>query len=120
MICDQCTTPVPKGEHHDHNGRHLCEDCYLDAVAAPRFCDPWADFNAKSFAQNNPETALTPGQEKILQLLKETGGADPGLLMERLKDEISPGDGQRECAALHRMGKITIENRNGTPFLKPA
>ncbi len=117
MNCANCNISILNGEDHEHNKKTLCEDCYIDALSPTKFCDPWASFNAKSFALNNPESALTDNQKKIMHVLKETGGTDPDVLMEKLRDQISPADGERECAALHRMGKISIENRDGTVFI---
>ncbi len=117
MNCGVCNIAIPKGEDHEHNKKNLCEDCYIDVMSPAKFCDPWASFNAKSFALNNPETALTDNQKKIMHVLEDTGGTDPNVLMERLRGQVSPEDGERECAALHRMGKISIENIDGTIFI---
>ncbi len=40
------------------------------------------------------------------------------ILIDKLKNQISTEDGERECAALHRMGKITIENYDEKIILK--
>ena len=87
-------------------------------MSPAKFCDPWATYTAQSFAANNPGTALTENQRKIIQVLKETGGADPIVLTEKLKGQVSPEDGERECAALHRMGKISFENKGGSVFIR--
>jgi hypothetical protein len=117
MECYKCKAVIPNGEEREHKGEMFCEDCYIDILSPVKFCDPWASFNAQSFAKNNPEAALTDDQKKIIQVLKETGGTGPDVLMERLKGQVSPEDGERSCASLHRMGKISIENRNGTVFI---
>jgi len=117
MKCDHCEAIIPEGEDSKHNNKILCEDCYMDALSPAKFCDPWAAYSAESFARNNPEGALTDNQKKIMHLLEETGGTDPFDLMEKLRDQISPEDGERECAALHRMGKISIKNKGGTVFI---
>lgn len=119
MNCEKCTVAIPEGEDHKHNNKIFCEDCYIDIISPVKFCDPWAAFNAKSFALNNPEGALTEKQRKIMHVLEETGGTNPDVLMDRLRGKVSPEDGERECAALHRMGKISIENKNGTVFISP-
>lgn len=118
MICSNCNIAIPEGENHEHNNKILCEDCYIEILSPAKFCDPWATYNAQSFAANNPETALTNNQNKILRVLEETEGCDPNVLIERLGDQVSPVDGERECAALHRMGKISIENRDGSVFIR--
>lgn len=115
--CLKCKAVIPNREEREHKGEMFCEDCYIEAISPAKFCDPWASFNAQSFAKNNPEATLTNDQRKIIKALKETGGAGPDVLMERLKGQVSPDVGERSCAALHRMGKISIENRNGTVFI---
>jgi len=32
MLCDQCKTTMAPGEEREHNGRLLCEDCFIDTV----------------------------------------------------------------------------------------
>jgi len=111
MKCQKCACDITDGEERAHNHEVLCEDCYIDVLSPVKFCDPLADYTAKSFALHNPDMDISENQSKILEVLKETGGADPIVLMEKLKGQMSPEDGERDCAALHRMGKIKIENR---------
>lgn len=117
MKCDKCGTALKEGDDHRHNDKILCEDCYMDALSPAKFCDPWATYSAESFARNNPEGALTVNQLIILEALKKTGGTDALGLMAELAGRISPEDGERECAALHRMGKISIQNKDGGAFI---
>lgn len=119
MKCDKCKIDIADEEEREHKNQTLCEDCYMDVLSPTAFCDPWATYMAQSFAANNPETTLTDNQKIIMRVLKETGETDPAVLMERLKGHISPEDGERECATLHRMGKISIENRNGSVVTRP-
>ncbi len=117
MECFKCNAAIPDGEEREHKEVILCEDCYIDVLSPAKFCDPWASFNAESFAKNNPETTLTDSQKKIIRVLEETGGAEPDVLMENLRGQVSPEEGERSCAALHRMGKISIKNENGAVFI---
>ncbi|VVS95608.1 hypothetical protein [Desulfoluna spongiiphila] len=117
MECRKCNALIPQGEEREHNKEILCEDCYIDVLSPAAFCDPWATYNAESFNKRNPETAFTDSQLKILNTLKESGGLDPDGLADRLTDHMSRQDGERECAALHRMGKISIESKNGSVFI---
>lgn len=117
MECKKCKTVIPRGEEREHNSELLCEDCYIDVLSPATFCDPWATYNAVSFYKNNPVTAYTDNQKKILNVLKENGGLDADVLAGSLQGQMSREDGERECAALHRMGKISFENRNGSIFI---
>ncbi len=117
MECSKCKAGIPKGEEREHKKEVLCEDCYIDVLSPAKFCDPWATFNAKSFPANSHESALTDNQKKIIRVLEETGGTTPDVLTERLKGQVSQEDGERECAALHRIGIISIKSRNGSAFI---
>lgn len=117
MECKKCRAVIPRGEERNHKNEVLCEDCYVDALSPAAFCDPWATYNADAFYKNSPEPALAENQKMILKELRKTGGLDANELAERLKDHISREDGERECATLHRMGKIVFENRGGSVFV---
>lgn len=118
MNCNKCDVIISIGEEREHNHQIVCEDCYIDAIAPAKFCDPWADYMAKSCVNTNPYMELTTNQSLIINVLKEYDGLDPISLMEKLKGQIAPEDGERDCAALHRMGKISIENNDGSVCIK--
>ena len=118
MKCTKCGAAISTGDEREHNGEPLCEDCYIDVLSPARFCDPWADYAAKSHMDNNPETILNANQALIVKVIEEKGEVDPLTLMDILRDEISPEDGERECAALNRMGKIAIENQDGAVCIR--
>lgn len=71
MKCAGCGNAIPSGEAREHAGRTLCEDCYLDAVATPRACDPWAVYSAGKMASGGH--TLTADQQGIYDLLKTRG-----------------------------------------------
>jgi hypothetical protein len=120
MECAKCKDKIDEGDEREFNSEILCEDCYIDVLSPAKFCDPWADYTAKSFLKNNPNTELSQNQVLIMDTLRDHGDVDPLFLIERLKDKISPEDGERECAALHRMGKILIQNNDGNVIIKLA
>ena len=95
-------------------GQVLCEDCYMDALSPARACDPWAVHTAKSLAKDESDLTLT--QKKILDLLRETGGIEPGILAKTL--QIRPSDLEREIAALRHMEKVRGELRQGKKVLR--
>ena len=116
LKCDQCEKPIDSEEAREHNGRTLCEDCYMDALSPTRTCDPWAVYTAKSEVQRGGTGAtLTATQEKILRILEETGGIEPGGLMERIG--LPPADFEREIAALRHMEKLRAEMRDGVKVI---
>lgn len=112
MKCDKCEKPIDSEEAREHSGRTLCEDCYMDALSPARACDPWAVYTAKStLASGGTGAALTATQERILQILEETGGVEPDELRERIG--LPPADFEREIAALRHMEKLRAEMRDG-------
>lgn len=117
MKCEKCGDAIETGEDREHHGRILCEDCYMDALSPARACDPWAVHSAKSFTNKGgkgPE--VNPIQARILDILKETGGVEPRVLVERLS--IKPSDLEREIAALRHMEKVRGELRQGKRIIR--
>lgn len=112
MNCTTCQTPIAEGDERDHQEKTLCEDCYMEALSPPRFCDPWADYAAKSALKNNISMDLNSNQVNILALVKACGEVSPMDLIDKLKAKIPPQDVEGECAALKRMGKISIQRKN--------
>lgn len=116
MRCDRCKENVAKGEERELHGQNLCEDCYIDALAPAKACDPWAVYSAKSFAKEDGSgIEVTGTQSKILRLLLEAGGAEPRTISERL--QIKSSDLERELATLRHMEKIRAELREGKKYI---
>lgn len=116
MKCDQCSQTIEPEDAREHFGRHLCEDCYMDALSPAKTCDPWAVHSAQSFAKfKDGVLELNEIQQQILLILKETGGAEPAVIAHRL--QINPVDLEREVAALRHMEKLKGELRDGKKFL---
>jgi len=111
MECEKCNAVIEPGEEREHYGQVLCEDCYMDALSPAKACDPWAVYSAKSLKEQTGATQLNPIQEKILDILEETGGVEPKVLVERLR--IRPQDLEREIAALRHMEQVRGELRGG-------
>ena len=116
MRCDRCKEVVEKGEERELHGQALCEDCFMDALSPARACDPWAVHSAKSFLKNaGPGLEINETQAKILRILEETGGAELGIISERL--HLKPSDLEREIASLRHMEKVRGELREGKKVL---
>ena len=113
MKCDKCNENIETGEERELHGQTICEDCYIESLSPAKACDPWAVYSAKSFSENGE---LTEIQSKILQILKETGGIEAGLLSERLQLKIS--DLEKEIATLRHMEKVRGEIREGKKIVR--
>ncbi|MFA6499203.1 MAG: hypothetical protein WC256_07670 [Desulfurivibrionaceae bacterium] len=104
MNCDRCQQAMASGEEAMLHGQALCEDCYMDAFSPARTCDPWAVRSAKHCTNSEGSATESAVQEKILAILRETGGTSIGVLAEQL--DLKPADIQREIAALRHMEKV--------------
>ena len=119
MQCDRCQATIPVGEENDHLKRSLCEDCYMDALSPVRTCDPWAVHSAKNLeSMAGGQTILTDLQERILGILKETGGLERHELAIRVGGGFSDADLTREFAPLRHMEKARAEKRGDKIFLR--
>jgi hypothetical protein len=118
MECKKCKTAISDGEEREHNGALLCEDCYIDVLSPAKFCDPWADYAAKSSLKNNPEVLLNANQSQILKVLEGVDEIESEALLDKLEGLLSPEDAKRECAALKRLNKIAIESKNGKAMIR--
>jgi len=104
MNCDKCGQAISEGEERTIHGEKLCEDCAMDALSPPKACDPWAVFQAKSALKREGDgVQLTETQQKILQFLKETGGAEPKEIEDKLG--LTSSELRRELATLRHMEK---------------
>ncbi|MEJ2658794.1 MAG: hypothetical protein P8012_16675, partial [Desulfobacterales bacterium] len=107
---------INTGEEREHHGQVLCEDCYMDALSPAKTCDPWAVHSAQSFSKSKGGAVeLNETQNRILHILKESGGAEPSDIIHKLG--ISSADLEREVASLRHMEKLRGELRNGKKFL---
>jgi hypothetical protein len=67
--CTRCQAECDETELRDFSEQRLCEDCYIDNVELSKTCDPWAVHSAKNLVASQG-LRLTPGQEKLLELVK--------------------------------------------------
>lgn len=116
MDCDRCKKIIEAGEESKLHGQTLCEDCYIETLSPAKACDPWAVYSAKSFMKEEGfNVKMTEVQLRILQILKETGGAEPQIISERL--QIEPAALEREIATLRHMEKLRAELRAGKKII---
>ena len=109
MQCGKCKQEIEKGEEREMDGRILCEDCYMDALSPTRTCDPWAVHSAKSFIKATGKPRVNETQAKILEMIRDTGGAERSTLCERL--QITLSELEREVASLRHMEMVRGELR---------
>lgn len=107
--CDRCGENINAGEEESYNSEILCDDCYMDVLSPTRICDPWAVRHAK--LSMDSEVGLTTVQQKILEILGETGGVEMSVLAANL--DLKAKEVERDLAALRHMEKIKARPENG-------
>ncbi len=112
MNCEKCGAEITAAETRDHAGQKICEDCYLDLVAQPKTCDPWAVYMAKNEMGSRAE--LTELQQKILELLNSQGP----LMAQQVCDQlaITESQFQSNITSLRYMELARAFPRNGQIF----
>ena len=116
MNCDRCGEQIPVGEEMDHYGQTLCEDCYMQILSPAQACDPWAVRSAQTLSQINERySELSQTQTRILEILKETGGAEPDVLAQRL--QMKRPQLEREIATLRHMERVRGKMRAGQKII---
>jgi hypothetical protein len=97
--CAKCDASIDAAETYEFAGESLCEDCYLERMARPITCDPWAVHSARN-TSGKPQQ-LTDIQGRILNLLKEKGPLQAPEICRQLG--ISEGQFQNNFATLRHM-----------------
>ena len=72
MECQRCGTRLAAGEGREHDGKNLCDDCFISALDPPKACDPWAIHLAKS-DKGRSGLQLTSNQRQLYDLVKKRG-----------------------------------------------
>ncbi len=88
MICQKCQEEIPQGEHFEHMGQTLCEDCYIEAIEPPRTCDVAAVYSAKvsrRMAGQEGTDGLTELQKDIYDFVKAEGPVTHEQIMKKFK-----------------------------------
>jgi hypothetical protein len=94
----------------------LCEDCYMQALSPAQACDPWAVRSAQTLSRmDDSYSTLTPTQERILQFLEESGGAESTIVAQEL--QMSLPQLAREIATLRHMERVRGQMRAGQKII---
>jgi recombinational DNA repair protein (RecF pathway) len=113
--CTRCDRTIEKQQCYEHQGKILCEDCYMDTLSPPKACDPWAVHSAKTFLKGKDTlSTLTSLQSAIVQYVTESGGAALEDLMGAL--HLTEEELRREFASLRHMEIVKATKREGKIF----
>jgi len=100
MRCARCGTSLAAEEDRNElSGETVCEDCYLDRIAVPKVCDPWAVYSAKKTGEG--QAGLTDRQKNILRFLEENGPVPMETILHTLG--IDEGTFRSDFAVLRHM-----------------
>ncbi|MGC8658226.1 MAG: hypothetical protein ACP5U1_04060 [Desulfomonilaceae bacterium] len=117
MQCDRCKQEIRDGDEREFHDQTLCDDCYMDALSPTRTCDPWAVYTAKSISEKNSgPVQLNEIQNKIIQVLTETGGVEFSELVQRVGANAKTVE--REFASLRHIEKVRAEMRGDKKIMR--
>lgn len=98
--CARCGAALGmEDDRYELAGETLCEDCYLDRMAVPKVCDPWAVYSAKKTGEG--QGGLTERQREILRILEENGPVSMDMILTMLG--IDEGTFRSDFAVLRHM-----------------
>ncbi len=112
MRCQRCNAEINSGEEFRYKDEILCEDCYLDVIAKPQACDPWAVYQAKQTSTQDAE--LTETQRSIYELLKASAPLSEEQICSQLgisKDEFATNFAILRHMELTKACKVQGEKR---------
>jgi hypothetical protein len=110
--CARCDKKIEKHQCYEHQGKIFCEDCYMDILSPPKACDPWAVHSAQTFLKGKDKlSTLTPMQSKIIDYIREKGGATMEEMVENL--HLTEEELRREFAVLRHMEVVGATKREG-------
>jgi len=100
--CDQCQIEIPKDEDkHEHYGKILCEDCYMEVLGKPTACDPSAVASAMHARRELGQTGaegLTKLQKTIYDYVKDKGEVEREELLNSF--DAPPWEVEKQFAVL--------------------
>ncbi|MGC9196593.1 MAG: hypothetical protein ACP5IL_14250 [Syntrophobacteraceae bacterium] len=112
MRCDQCGAELSGNDAYMFAGQTLCEDCYINRMATPKTCDPWAVYTAKR--SQGKDRVLTPLQQKIYDFIAEQGAADIDTICSKLS--ITEDDFRAAFATLRHM-ELSKASKEGNKII---
>ncbi len=81
--CTRCGRLLTaEDDRYEISSQIVCEDCYLDRVATPKVCDPWAVYSAKKTGEG--QAGLTDRQKDLLRFLEQQGPVRLETILETL------------------------------------
>ncbi len=110
MKCQKCEVEIKADDAMEIHGQVVCEDCYIDMMAKPKTCDPWAVYSAKNL-ESLSGSNITESQQAIIDYLEKNGPTPPEKLASDLN--LSLSEFEREMAALRHMEKIRAQLQEG-------
>ena len=118
--CEKCENLTPKDLTMIHNGKILCEDCYIDAQETLKACDPFAVQSAKIARELSGQKGvegLTELQKQIFELVQSKGK----ILTENLIDkfELTSQQLEKQLAILRHCELIKGQKIDGQIYIVP-
>lgn len=114
MKCEECAAEIEPDDMFEHQGRQLCEDCYLDALTPAKPCDPWAVHLASRAIHMDASPIsqqLTERQNSIIEYINSSGK----VTLEDIREHLGLQESElmTEIATLRHCNLLTGSKENG-------
>ena len=120
VVCHRCQRKIPEEDSFGFFGEVLCDDCYMDARAPAKACDPWAVYLATRTRETSGLTGvegLSPLQKEVYEFIKKNGRVKP--VEEMNKFNISQRGLEQTVATLRHCEMVRGEKDGNNIYLVP-
>lgn len=118
MKCSRCGREFAEAEGFTHQGKMICEDCYMEVGLHPKGCEPWGTYVATHTpggAGPKGKQELTDMQKKVHEFIKSKGKLPREEVMASFK--LSEADMDAQMTALFHSELVKEVSQGGKVYL---
>ncbi len=116
--CDRCGCEHPSEDLIEEGGIQICEDCYINAHARIKVCDPWAVRSKKILREKAGlvgAEGLTDIQKEIYDFIISKGGATREEIAKKF--DLPPDELENQFAILRHCELVKGQKREGGIYI---
>jgi hypothetical protein len=116
--CNRCGCEHPSEDLIEEGGIQICEDCYINAHARIKVCDPWAVRSKKILREKAGlvgSEGLTDIQKEIYDFIISKGGATREEITKRFT--LPPEELENEFAILRHCELVKGQRRDDGVYI---
>lgn len=120
LRCQNCNCEIDEDEVMTHEGKTLCQDCYIEATQRIRACDPWGEHSKRVFRETHGLTGtegLTELQAKIYNIIYGRGKATGAEICKELG--ITPKELENQFALLRHCQLVKGRREGDIIYMVP-